>query len=241
MGFFLYHPVIFRLMNAVTFISCSNAGLSLYQPAGVSVTFNNSLHTAFIPALVNCIRQAVDLSRLMIHCRWIDFTDIQVIRNRRIAFRFDKFLINISDNLCRIFIRYQPAYFALPDSLIPIRCRTAHIRAFFSSLCQRSFCFYRKILGIHIIYQILDFRYHLFRFIAICSGIKAIRHGYETHTKERENLLYIISGFQIISAKTGKVFYNHTVNVSHSDILHQTLKRIPVKISSRLSQVDITI
>ena len=241
MGFFFYHPVIFRLVNAVIFIPCSNAGLSLYQLSSVSVTFNNAFHTTFIPSFVSCIRWAVDLSRFVIDRRRIDLTSVQIIRNCRIAFRLNKFLKNVSDNLLRIFIRYQPAYFALPDCLIPIRCRTAHIGAFFSSLCQRSFRFHGKILSIHIIYQILDFRYHLFRFIAACPGIKAIRHCYETHTKEWENLLNIISGFQIISAKTGQVFYNHTVNVSHADILHQPLKRTPVKIGSRLSQVDITV
>ena len=129
------HPVIFWLMDTVLLIPCGYTGFSLHQSSCIGFTFQDSLHCALIPPFIrSCFGCIVNFFCFLIQRRGIDLSVVQFIRNRSIAFRFNKFLKYKVNNIHRIFIRYQSTPFSAPFCHISIRWRTANIRAFFPPL-----------------------------------------------------------------------------------------------------------
>ena len=203
MGIFFPDPFFFRFLDAVLRFPRCKGSSALYQPAEISLAFQDTFHCALIPAFIYHFGRATDLFGFLINGRRVDSSLIQAICHSLVAFRLHKFPVNILDNLYSIPVRFQFPDPSLPICLIPIRRRTPHIGASRPTLFQGQLALDRRIFGIHIVYQVLDFRYHLLCAIALFPCIIPIRNRYEADPQKREYFLNIISGFQIISAKPG--------------------------------------
>ena len=71
-------------------------------------------------------------------------------------------------------------------------------------------------------------------------AVIAVCHSNKTHLHERKDFLNVISGFYVISSKTGKVFDNYAINLLSAYVRHHSFKAIPVKIRPGFSQIRIT-
>ena len=63
----------------------------------------------------------------------------------------------------------------------------------------------------------------------------------KTHRKSREDFLYISPGFNIVTSKTRKVFYNDTVHLSCFDVAYHSFKFWSVEITARKPIININI
>ena len=130
-GVFFYYPFFFRFVDTVLFIPCGDGSPSLHQLSDICLTFQDTLHCAFIPAFVfPLFRVKKDVSGFLIHRRRVALFPVQVIRHRRITSRFNKQPENMLYNPRSIFIRHQLPYFLIPSGFIAVGRRPSHIGAF---------------------------------------------------------------------------------------------------------------
>ena len=196
------HPVIFGLVNAVFLVPCSNARLSLHQCSCIGFAFQNPLYRTFVPPLIaDVIVCVVHFLCFLILVWWVDAPAVQFIGNRSIAFGFNKFLIDELYNTFRILVRQQHPALSLPLCLIPVWRRTAYIGTFLSPLLQMQLRLFGKILCIHIIYKVFDFRSHLLIFISLFPSVKAVCNRNKPHSQKRKYFFNIIACLQIVPAK----------------------------------------
>ena len=69
--------------------------------------------------------------------------------------------------------------------------------------------------------------------------VEIVLNRNEADAHEGENLIQIVSGFQIIASETGKVFHHNAVNFAALHVLHHTLKFRTFEIRSAPSVVGI--
>ncbi len=106
-------------------------------------------------------------------------------------------------NSSRIFIGDKRPDLPFPDCIITVWRRPTNIRACLPALSQPGLCLLGKILCVHVVDKVLDLRCHVLCVIPLITGVDAVRNRNEPHTKERENLLYIIARFKVIPAEPG--------------------------------------
>ena len=200
MGVLDDNPIFLWFVDAVFLVSGGQGGFALGQRARIGIALQDALHRALIPTLVGgLVCGEIDFPGSPVYSRGIDSFSIETIRNRSVLLRLREGLVNHADDRGSLLIRHQHASFALPFCPVSVGRRTAHVRAFLPPPFQLYFGFLRKILGIHVIYQVLDLRRHLPVFIAGAPSVISVRHSDKAHAQKGKNLLDIISGFQIVS------------------------------------------
>ena len=84
-----------------------------------------------------------------------------------------------------------------------------------------------KVFRIEFIDDILQWNCKIHTF---SERIEIICHSQESYMEKREYSFNIIAGFDIISAKSGQIFYNNTIDFSMLDIFHHLYESRTVKI-----------
>ena len=100
----------------------------------------------------------------------------------------------------------------------------------FSFFPKSFFCaaaLFGKVFRIELIDNILQWNCKIH---TLSEGIEIICHSQKSYMEKREYSFNIIAGFDIISAKSGQIFYNNTVDFSMLDIFHHLYESRTVKI-----------
>ena len=66
-----------------------------------------------------------------------------------------------------------------------------------------------------------------------------VQNGNKADAKKRKDLLNISSRFDVVSAKAGKILYNHAVDLPRLDVLHEPGKIGTVERCSGITVVHI--
>ena len=243
MGIFHLNPIFFRFFHTflqlIIYLFC----FSLHHVTEIHFICQYSLYRSTAPHGFYCTGKSPSVicaCGLLILFGWKDTKFIQFIRYgwNRHTLHFP--VKNLTHNFRCIIIHHKLIFVVICLS-VPIKGKRSNTLPILSLYFKLAFHFCGNISAIGIVNEVFDRKNNTTLPCIRMKTVIMVCQRNKTHRKSREDFLYISPGFNIVTPKTRKVFYNDAIHLSCFDVTYHSFKFWSVEITARKPIININI